>query len=199
MNKKGFTMVEIIVSVSLVSIVLISLLSTLIHLRDKYSNVNDDSDVRILGSSISRIINNDIKDNCGLTNITCESDVCTLTLKNGKTRELSLRETEETKTMDITLQSEQDKDATAVKITRRTTIEYKDKDENEKLMTKTLTSITDKITSSSGTEQHTEYHHITGFSVDSKSYSTRLGEQTMYTLTINISDKTYDINIYGVN
>jgi len=102
MNKKGFTMVEIIVSVSLVSIVLISLLSTLIHLRDKYSNVNDDSDVRILGSSISRIINNDIKDNCGLTNITCESDVCTLTLKNGKTRELSLRETEETKTMDIT-------------------------------------------------------------------------------------------------
>ena len=41
MNKKGFTLIELIVSIILVSIVLISMTGTLIKLKDTYVLIND--------------------------------------------------------------------------------------------------------------------------------------------------------------
>ena len=57
MNKKGFTLVELIVSITLISIVLVSMTATLISLRTAYSRAYEDSDVLVYSSSISRVLN----------------------------------------------------------------------------------------------------------------------------------------------
>ena len=59
MNKKGFTLVELIVSIVLVSIVLIALIGSLLQIRSAYAVVHDNSDVIVYTSSISRVINSD--------------------------------------------------------------------------------------------------------------------------------------------
>lgn len=41
MNKKGFTLIEVIVSIVLVSVVLVSLMATLIKLRETYSVIHE--------------------------------------------------------------------------------------------------------------------------------------------------------------
>ena len=51
MNKKGFTLIEIIVSIVLVSVVLVSLLASLIQLRKTYSVIHEDSDIIVYSSS----------------------------------------------------------------------------------------------------------------------------------------------------
>ena len=61
MNKKGFTLIEVIVSIVLVSVVLVSMMATLLRLRDTYSIIHDNSDVIVYSSSIARVINNDLK------------------------------------------------------------------------------------------------------------------------------------------
>ena len=62
MNKKGFTLIELIVSIILVSIVLISMTGTLVKLKDTYSVVNEDADARIYGATISKIVNDTSND-----------------------------------------------------------------------------------------------------------------------------------------
>ena len=47
MNKKGFTLIELIVSITLVSIILVSLLATLVKLKQTYEVIEEDSDIRI--------------------------------------------------------------------------------------------------------------------------------------------------------
>ena len=66
MNKKGFTLIELIVSIILVSIVLISMTGTLVKLKDTYSVVNEDADARIYGATISKIVNDDLLKNTTL-------------------------------------------------------------------------------------------------------------------------------------
>ena len=46
MNKKGFTLIELIVSITLVSIILVSLLATLVKLKQTYEVIDEDSDIR---------------------------------------------------------------------------------------------------------------------------------------------------------
>ena len=71
MNKKGFTLIELIVSIILVSIVLISMTGTLVKLKDTYSVVNEDADARIYGATISKIVNDDLLKNNGIKTIDC--------------------------------------------------------------------------------------------------------------------------------
>ena len=63
MNKKGFTLIEVILSIVLVSVVLTSMLATLVKLRENYSIVNENTDALIYSSSVSRILNNDLSKN----------------------------------------------------------------------------------------------------------------------------------------
>ena len=96
MNKKGFTLVEVIVSIVLVSVVLVSLMATLIKLRETYSVVHEDSDVLVYSSSISRVINNDIMDNNGIRYASCDLNgvTCDITLGNDQKRRLEIIEEE---------------------------------------------------------------------------------------------------------
>lgn len=203
MNKKGFTTIEIIVSISLVSIILIPLLVSLVKLREDYSKVNDDSDVRILGSSIVRTINNDIKQNGGIKSITCPQEtMCTITLNNDETRQLTLRENEETQNLDIT-----SPDVTKLQKTiKRTTLEYKNTTTNKKIMTKTLSSETLKTTYNDSnkerTIENTDNYHITHLTFKSNTYTVPKKENTtqkLYTITIHMSDTKYNINVYGLS
>ena len=94
MNKKGFTLVEVIVSVVLVSIVLISLMATLVRLRETYSVVHENSDVLVYANSVNRVINNDLMDNNGIRYVTCDTSgtTCDLILGNDKKRRLEIDE-----------------------------------------------------------------------------------------------------------
>ena len=92
MNKKGFTLFEVIVSVVLVSILLTSMLVTLVKIRDAYSIVYENTDALIFSSSIARIINNDFQKNGGIRYIDCNynGDLCDITLNNDQKRRIEV-------------------------------------------------------------------------------------------------------------
>ena len=144
MNKKGFTLIEVIVSVILVSIVLISLMATLLKLRSTYSDVNKNTDVLIYGSSLSRVINNDLMDKNGIRLSSCDTNglSCDFILGNDEQRRLEIIEEEidHGQTQADSLGSEKVNHKT-IKTTLKYTNTTKEKDnnENEIIYIRTLT------------------------------------------------------------
>ena len=92
MNKKGFTLFEVIVSIVLISIVLISMMSTLVKLKESYEVVYTNTDALIYSSSVTRIINNDFEANGGIRHIDCDfsGSSCDITLNNEQQRRLAI-------------------------------------------------------------------------------------------------------------
>lgn len=94
MNKNGFTLVELIVSIVLVSIVLVSMTGTLVKLKQTYNVVNEDADARIYGATISKIINDDFLKNNGIRDISCSNDEdmssCEIVLGTNQKRTLEI-------------------------------------------------------------------------------------------------------------
>ena len=97
MNKKGFTLIELVVSIVLVSIVLVSLLATLIKVREAYTVVHENTDILVYSSSITRVINNDLTKNQGIRDAWCSPDGqrCEITLGNDSKRRLQIVKEEE--------------------------------------------------------------------------------------------------------
>ena len=92
-NKKGFTLIEVIVSIVLVSVVMVSLLGSLIQLRQTYTVIHEDSDIIVYSSSISRVINNDLAKNNGIRYCVCdpEGKKCDIILGNDNRRILEIK------------------------------------------------------------------------------------------------------------
>lgn len=94
MNKNGFTLIELIVSIVLVSIVLVSMTGTLVKLKETYNVVNEDADARIYGATISKIINDDFLKNNGIRDISCSNDEdmssCEIVLGTNQKRTLEI-------------------------------------------------------------------------------------------------------------
>ena len=92
MNKKGFTLFEVIVSVVLISIVLVSMMATLVKIKDSYEIVYENSDALIYSSSIARIMNNDFERNGGIRYVDCNYDgnSCDITLNNDQKRKIEI-------------------------------------------------------------------------------------------------------------
>lgn len=92
MNKKGFTLFEVIVSIVLISIVLISMMATLVKIKDSYEIVYENSDALIYSSSIARIMNNDFEKNGGIRYVDCNYDgnTCDITLNNDQKRKIEI-------------------------------------------------------------------------------------------------------------
>ena len=107
MKKQGFTLIEVVVSIVLVSIVMISLLSSLLQLRSTYSVIHEDSDIIVYSSSISRVINNDIAKNNRIRYISCnvEKTNCDLILGNDSRRVLEISKEEISDPVDTTHQN----------------------------------------------------------------------------------------------
>lgn len=94
MNKNGFTLIELIVSIVLVSIVLVSMTGTLVKLKQTYNIINEDTDARIYGATISKIINDDFLKNNGIRDISCSNDEdmssCEIVLGTNQKRTLEI-------------------------------------------------------------------------------------------------------------
>ena len=92
MNKKGFTLFEVIVSIVLISIVLISMMATLVKIKESYEIVYENSDALIYSSSIARIMNNDFEKNGGIRFVDCNYDgnECDITLNNDQKRKIEI-------------------------------------------------------------------------------------------------------------
>lgn len=94
MNKNGFTLIELIVSILLVSIVLVSMTGTLVKLKQTYNIINEDTDARIYGATISKIINDDFLKNNGIRDISCSNDEdmssCEIVLGTNQKRTLEI-------------------------------------------------------------------------------------------------------------
>lgn len=123
MNKKGFTLVEVIVSIVLVSVIMVSMLASLVKLRDTYSVIHENSDVIVYTSSIARVINNDLMKNNGIRYANCSPDglECELILGNDEKRKIEiLKEGEEIDLCDY--RNRRGKDASHERIT--TTLKY---------------------------------------------------------------------------
>lgn len=97
MNKKGFSLIELVVSITLISIVLISLINTLVKLKEIYTMVNDNAEIEVSTSSIVRIINNDFINNGGIKKVEQDEDdnrSIVIYLNNGKKRKIELSDCE---------------------------------------------------------------------------------------------------------
>ena len=92
MKKSGFTLIEVIVSIVLVSVVMVSLLGSLIQIRQTYTVIHENSDIIVYSSSISRVINNDLAKNNGIRYSTCSADgkSCDIILGNDEKRKLEI-------------------------------------------------------------------------------------------------------------
>ena len=93
MNKKGFTLIELMISISLLSIVLIFMMNTLVKLRDTSLASGEETNLLVGQAMISKTINNDIILNGGVKNYECLDNRVTLTLMTNKIRYIELNET----------------------------------------------------------------------------------------------------------
>ena len=91
-TKRGFTLVEVIVSIVLVSIILVSMLTTLVKLKELYNEIHENSDALVYSSSVARIINNDIMNNNGIRYASCNSEgnLCEIILGNDNKRRIEI-------------------------------------------------------------------------------------------------------------
>ena len=99
MKRNGFTLIELMVSIVLVTIVLASMSVALIKLKDTYNKTNDKTDIDLVTSSITRIISNDIINNGNVTNIVKLDDKSLeITLDNIKKRIIRIENLDDYKT-----------------------------------------------------------------------------------------------------
>ena len=96
MNKKGFTLIELIVSILLVSIVLISMTGTLLSLKDTYTQLNENVEAKTYSSLIAKVINDHFIRNNGIKNVTCNEEGihCDIILGNNKEMTLDIIDVE---------------------------------------------------------------------------------------------------------
>ena len=81
MDRKGFTLIEISVSVALLSVVLLFVINMLTIIRNDEDNIAVDTKLELNKAIISKTINDDILNNDGIKNVTCENELsCSLTL-----------------------------------------------------------------------------------------------------------------------
>lgn len=93
MKKEGFTLIELAVSIVLVGVMLSSMIGTLVQLKNTHSVVNEDTDARVYGALVARVINNDFLTNNGVKAITCDEDAkrtCDIELGNNQKRRLEI-------------------------------------------------------------------------------------------------------------
>ncbi len=92
MNKKGFTLIELAISLVLLSVVLIFLLNFYNQVRIGDNDSAIEAKLELNKSLISSNLNRDIFDCGGILAVTCSSNTCNITLNNNQERILELLE-----------------------------------------------------------------------------------------------------------
>lgn len=135
--KKGFTLVELLVSLVLVAIVLTSMSAALIKLKDTYDKTNDKTDFDLVSSSITRIIYNDINDNQGVMDVKLINDKeIQIILTNNESRKLVIENFDGFETTCIRNENSSSEDYIGTKRKDKSTLKYIDNTDpnNEKLL-----------------------------------------------------------------
>lgn len=82
--KKGFTLVELTISVALLSVVMIFLLNFLKQINEEDIGIDLVSNLILNKNVISETINKDIHNNGGIKNANCSNGVCNIVLATGE-------------------------------------------------------------------------------------------------------------------
>jgi len=92
MKKNGFTLVEVLVSLVLVSTILATMFVSLVKMRENYNIESSNSEIEMAKATITRIISKDINDSGGIQNVSCnqEGNECKVYLTNGEKRKLNI-------------------------------------------------------------------------------------------------------------
>lgn len=90
MNKKGFTLVEVSISVALLSLVMVFMLRFLSDIRKDEDAIGFRTEMLLNKSIISKNINEDIRSAGGISTLSCTSNKCTFLLKDNTSRELEI-------------------------------------------------------------------------------------------------------------
>ncbi len=91
MKKQGFTLMELILSIVLVSIIIVTMVGTLLKIRESYSIINQNIEARTYKALVSKVINEHFMNNGGVKRIVCSSDKkCELILGNNKSMTLEI-------------------------------------------------------------------------------------------------------------
>ena len=91
MNKKGFTLVELSVSVTLLSLVMVFMLRFLNEIRKDEDAIGFKTEMSLHKTIISKNINEDIKKSGGISSLECANKKCVITLNDESIRELELK------------------------------------------------------------------------------------------------------------
>lgn len=203
MKKDGFTLIELIVSIVLVSIVLVSMTGTLVKLKQTYNIINEDTDARIYGATISKIINEDFLNNNGVRYIECFNDVdisgCDITLGNNRKRTLEiLRNTTGKDTETIYANGKN----IGTKKYEKTTLRYSDSTTGEvkTLLIKTLNLIVKSNNEDGNDLVTTSGYKFTDLSYEVFKYSNATFASDVDKMThiiIGLSDEKYNIDLYS--
>ena len=117
MNKKGFTLVELVISIALLSVVMVFLLNFLKLISNEDDGVEKETLVQLDKMTVSKTINEDLHSD-SISTLTCTSNVCTITTVGGKTKKLSLNE-------NLLLYEDITSEKTKVILKRKLSVDYK--------------------------------------------------------------------------
>lgn len=90
MKKNGFTLVELTISIALLSVVMIFLLNFLTLVKKEDVGIEEITNMEIDKSVISKTINSDILKENYINTFSCTKVLCDITLKSGAKRSITI-------------------------------------------------------------------------------------------------------------
>lgn len=90
MKKNGFTLVELTISIALLSVVMIFLLNFLTLVKKEDVGIEETTSMEIDKSVISKTINSDILKENYISTFSCTDVLCSVTLKSGAKRTITI-------------------------------------------------------------------------------------------------------------
>ena len=90
MKKNGFTLVELTISIALLSVVMIFLLNFLTLVKKEDVGIEETTNMEIDKSVISKTINSDILKENYINTLSCTEVLCDITLKSGAKRSITI-------------------------------------------------------------------------------------------------------------
>lgn len=90
MKKNGFTLVELTISIALLSVVMIFLLNFLTLVKKEDVGIEETTNMEIDKSVISKTINSDILQENYINTFSCTEVLCDITLKSGAKRSITI-------------------------------------------------------------------------------------------------------------
>lgn len=90
MNKKGFTLIEICISVALLSVVMIFLLSFLSYIKTEDTGIEEDTSILLNKAIVSKTINGEFMSSGQIESVVCENNSCDITFILGRAYKIEL-------------------------------------------------------------------------------------------------------------